>query len=134
VRHLGVAINLALQRETGLSSKYAPNTRAIKAVDGRIDSTNFDMHFASAPVTDDPDPFWHVKLDDMYLVQTVEIISRQHCCPDHMETIEVRVGMYFRVRVKRENGLAETERWKRNGGSGKRVKRGKRYFLYEWHN
>ncbi len=91
--HLGVAINLALQRETGWSSKHTPTTRAIKAVDGRIDATNLDMHFASALATEDPDPFWHVKLDDMYLVQTVEIISRQNCCPDRMETIEVRVGM-----------------------------------------
>jgi hypothetical protein len=94
VSFLGVSANLALHEKTGESSKYMSDTEGNKAVDGRVDDVKTAQHFASALPNDDHDPYWYVELDDMYLVQTVEIISRRDCCVDRIETIEVRVGMY----------------------------------------
>jgi hypothetical protein len=94
VSYLGVSANLALHEKTGESSKYISDTEGNKAVNGRVDDVKIAQHFASALPNDDPDPYWYVELDDMYLVQTVEIISRRDCCFERIETIEVRVGMY----------------------------------------
>ena len=91
---LGVSANLALHEKTGESSKYISDTEGNKAVNGRVDDVKIAQHFASTLPNDDPDPYWYVELDDMYLVQTVEIISRRDCCFERIETIEVRVGMY----------------------------------------
>ncbi|CAB3997556.1 partial [Paramuricea clavata] len=62
------------------------------AVDGRVDDDDLAHHFAATIPRYDPDPYWYVELDDMYLVQTVEIISRRDCCAGQVETFEVRVG------------------------------------------
>ncbi|CAB3990373.1 partial [Paramuricea clavata] len=88
----GLSANLALRQETGGSSKLSPDTGGGKAVDFRVDATDVTMHFATSDKIADTDPYWYVKLDDVYLVQTVEIFSRRNCCPGHMGTIEVRVG------------------------------------------
>ena len=109
VCHLDLSANLALRRETGESSKFLPDTGGSKAVDFRVDATDITMHFATAPHTEDADPYWYVKLDDVYLVQTVEIFSRRNCCPGHMETIEVRVGRYHTRRRCTKKG-----EWKEN--------------------
>ena len=89
-----MATSLALFRSCDRSSKYSPDTGPGKAVDGRTDDTIIEMHFSSTSVGVDPDPYFFVMLEYMYLVQTVEIISRKDCCPDKMSTLEVRVGMY----------------------------------------
>ena len=104
---LGVSANLALHEETGESSKYRSDTEGKNAVNGRVDDYDLAQHFASASTSSalDSDPYWYVKLDDMYLVQAVEIFSRRDCsCPaDRMETIEVRVGMYNNLLHVRSN-------------------------------
>ena len=103
---LGVSANLALHEETGESSKYRSDTEGKNAVNGRVDDYDLAQHFLSASTSSalDSDPYWYVKLDDMYLVQAVEIFSRRDCsCPDRMETIEVRVGMYNNLLHVRPN-------------------------------
>ena len=91
---VGVSANLALHGKTGESSSLNSDTKGRNAVNGRVDEVERAQHFVSALAKDDHDPYWYVELDDMYLVQTVEIISRRDCCVDRMHTSEVRVGMY----------------------------------------
>ena len=91
---LGVSANLALHEKTGESSRFNSYTKGKMAVDGRVDDDDLTQHFAAGLPRYDPDPYWYVELDDMYLVQTVEIISRRDCCATQIGTIEVKVGMY----------------------------------------
>lgn len=75
------------------SSKKEPDTGPGKAIDGRIDATNILMHFLTDDTSVDPNPYWFVRLDDMYLVQTVEVFRRRDCCLDTTGNIKVLVGM-----------------------------------------
>ena len=101
VLFLALSANLALFRSkpnVDGSSKKEPDTGPGKATDGRIDATDLLMHFVTDDTSVDPDPYWFVRLDDMYLVQTVEVFPRKDCCYDTTGTIKVLVGMVQAVR------------------------------------
>ncbi|XP_037801504.1 fucolectin-like [Penaeus monodon] len=41
----------------------------------------------------DVGPWWMVDLQSINLVHTVEILSRQNCCPERFHDVEFRVGL-----------------------------------------
>ena len=93
-----LSANLALFRESpnvGQSSKLYSTTGPEHATDGRIDSKNVALHSITGAISADPDPYWFVKLDDMYLVQTVEVFRRKDCCFYKAGTLKVLVGMVY---------------------------------------
>lgn len=95
---LVLSANLALFRESpnvDQSSKKDSTTGPEHATDGRIDSTNVALHSITGGISADPDPYWFVKLDDMYLVQTVEVFRRKDCCFHKAGILKVLVGMVY---------------------------------------
>ena len=61
--------------------------------DGNIETTTIDFMGVTNLPTVDPNPWFRIDVEDLYLVQTVKIIRRLDCCFDEMENVEARVGM-----------------------------------------